>query len=115
MLVTVGRQPAVDGLGLGELSLRRQGDFVEIDDRCQTSMRGVYAIGDVTPGLMLAHRAMAQGEIVADVVAAQVEGAQGRAPTRFERSGEVFACLVLANGPVAPSPVPVAHTAKTDA
>ncbi|MBL3705299.1 dihydrolipoyl dehydrogenase [Sulfitobacter sp. BDSS02] len=71
VLVTVGRQPAVDGLGLGELSLRRQGNFVEIDDRCQTSMRGVYAIGDVTPGLMLAHRAMAQGEIVADVVAGE--------------------------------------------
>ena len=44
------------------------GDFVNIDDRCQTSMRGVYAIGDVTGDPMLAHRAMAQGEMVAEIV-----------------------------------------------
>ncbi|MDX2483943.1 MAG: dihydrolipoyl dehydrogenase [Pseudodonghicola sp.] len=69
VLVTVGRVPCTDGLGLAELSLRHNGAFIEVDDRCGTSMRGVYAIGDVTPGPMLAHRAMAQGEIVADVVA----------------------------------------------
>ena len=69
VLVTVGRRPATDGLGLSELNLRVNGPFIEVDDRCHTSMRGVFAIGDVTPGPMLAHRAMAQGEIVADVVA----------------------------------------------
>ncbi|WP_372803120.1 dihydrolipoyl dehydrogenase [Paracoccus seriniphilus] len=69
VLVTIGRAPNTDGLGLEELRLRQSGPFLEIDDRCQTSMRGVYAIGDVTPGPMLAHRAMAQAEIVADVVA----------------------------------------------
>lgn len=71
VLVTIGRAPNTDGLGLEELHLRQSGPFVEIDDRCQTSMRGVYAIGDVTPGPMLAHRAMAQAEIVADVVAGE--------------------------------------------
>lgn len=69
VLVTVGRVPQTDGLGLEELQLRQSGSLIEVDDRCQTSMRGVYAIGDVTPGLMLAHRAMAQAEVVANVVA----------------------------------------------
>lgn len=69
VLVTVGRMPQTDGLGLEELQLRQSGGAIEIDDRCQTSMRGVYAIGDVTPGLMLAHRAMAQAEVVANIVA----------------------------------------------
>ncbi|SFJ06581.1 dihydrolipoyl dehydrogenase [Albimonas pacifica] len=69
ILVAAGRTPMTDGLGLEELSLRRQGPFIEIDDRCRTSMRGVYAIGDVTPGPMLAHRAMAQGELAAEVAA----------------------------------------------
>ena len=44
------------------------GPFTEIDDKCQTSMRGVYAIGDVTGEPMLAHRAMAQGQMVAEIV-----------------------------------------------
>ena len=69
VLVTVGRVPNTDGLALGELRLHMDGAFVRIDDRCRTSMRGVYAIGDVTPGPMLAHRAMAQAEVVADVIA----------------------------------------------
>lgn len=69
VLVTVGRMPRTDGLALDQLSLRMDGALIHVDDRCQTSMRGVYAIGDVTPGPMLAHRAMAQAEVVADVVA----------------------------------------------
>jgi dihydrolipoamide dehydrogenase len=45
------------------------GRFIRINDRCETSMRGIYAIGDVTGEPMLAHRAMAQGEMVAEIVA----------------------------------------------
>jgi dihydrolipoamide dehydrogenase len=69
VLVTVGRKPRVEGLGLEELDLDRAGRFIRIDERCRTSMRGVYAIGDVTGEPMLAHRAMAQGEMVAEIVA----------------------------------------------
>ena len=69
VLVTVGRKPAVDGWGLEELDLDRDGAFIRIDDQCRTSMRGVYAIGDVTGEPMLAHRAMAQGEMVAEILA----------------------------------------------
>jgi len=69
ILVTVGRAPATAGLGLEELVLDMDGRSIRIDDKCQTSMRGVYAIGDVSGEPMLAHRAMAQGEMVAEIVA----------------------------------------------
>lgn len=69
LLVTVGRKPRTSDCQLSELALTMDGDFVQIDERCQTSMRGVYAIGDVTGEPMLAHRAMAQGELVAELVA----------------------------------------------
>jgi len=69
VLVTAGRRPKTAGSGIDELDLNRSGPYLRIDDRCRTSMRGVYAIGDVTGEPMLAHRAMAQGEMVAEIVA----------------------------------------------
>ncbi|KPF66588.1 dihydrolipoamide dehydrogenase [Bosea sp. AAP35] len=69
ILVTVGRAPSTEGLGLEELVLDRDGRFIRINERCETSMRGIFAIGDVTGEPMLAHRAMAQGEMVAEIVA----------------------------------------------
>ncbi len=69
ILITVGRRPAVDGWGLDKIDLDRDGPFIRIDDHCRTSMRDVYAIGDVTGDPMLAHRAMAQGEMVAELIA----------------------------------------------
>jgi dihydrolipoamide dehydrogenase len=69
ILVTVGRKPRTQGWGLEELDLDRAGSFLRIDDRCRTSMRGIHAIGDITGEPMLAHRAMAQGEMVAEIVA----------------------------------------------
>jgi dihydrolipoamide dehydrogenase len=69
VLVAVGRKPTVEGWGLEELDVDRTGRFIKIDDQCRTSMRGVFAIGDVTGEPMLAHRAMAQGEMVAEIVA----------------------------------------------
>ncbi|PKA45407.1 dihydrolipoyl dehydrogenase (plasmid) [Rhizobium sullae] len=69
ILVTVGRKPKTAGSGLEELDLDRSGPYLRIDERCRTSMRGIYAIGDVTGEPMLAHRAMAQAEMVAEIVA----------------------------------------------
>jgi dihydrolipoamide dehydrogenase len=69
ILVTVGRKPRVYDSGLEELDLDRTGPYIRIDDHCRTSMRGVYAIGDITGEPMLAHRAMAQGEMVAEIIA----------------------------------------------
>jgi dihydrolipoamide dehydrogenase len=69
ILVAAGRRPAVEGWGLEALDLDRDGRFIRVDDQCRTSMRGVFAIGDVTGEPMLAHRAMAQGEMVAEIAA----------------------------------------------
>ena len=69
ILVTVGRKPVTEGWGLDQIDLDRSGKFIRIDDQCRTSMRGIFAIGDVTGEPMLAHRAMAQGEMVAEIVA----------------------------------------------
>ncbi|MGB6117253.1 MAG: dihydrolipoyl dehydrogenase [Mesorhizobium sp.] len=71
ILVTVGRRPVTEGWGLEEIDLDRDGRFIKIDDQCRTSMRGIYAIGDVTGEPMLAHRAMAQGEMVAEIVSGE--------------------------------------------
>jgi dihydrolipoamide dehydrogenase len=71
ILVTVGRRPNTEGWGLENMGVDMAGRFVRIDDRCATSMRGVYAIGDLTGEPMLAHRASAQGEIVAEIIAGE--------------------------------------------
>jgi dihydrolipoamide dehydrogenase len=68
ILVTVGRRPLTKGFGLEQLDLAMNGGFVRIDERCATSMRNVWAVGDVTGEPMLAHRAMAQGETVAEII-----------------------------------------------
>ena len=69
ILVTVGRAPLTEGWGRENLVLDMDGRFIKIDDQCRTSMSGVFAIGDVTGEPMLAHRAMAQGEMVAEIIA----------------------------------------------
>ncbi|MBB6409716.1 dihydrolipoyl dehydrogenase [Mesorhizobium sangaii] len=69
ILVTVGRKPVTEGWGLDQIDLDMAGKFIRIDDQCRTSMRGIFAIGDVTGEPMLAHRAMAQGEMVAEIAA----------------------------------------------
>ncbi len=69
ILVTVGRAPATEGWGRHNLALDMDGPFIRIDEQCRTAMTGVFAIGDVTGEPMLAHRAMAQGEMVAEIIA----------------------------------------------
>ncbi|CAM5788933.1 dihydrolipoyl dehydrogenase [Ottowia pentelensis] len=71
VLVALGRRPRTGGFGLESLQLDMAGRHVAIDAHCRTSMRDVWAIGDVTGEPMLAHRAMAQGECVAEQVAGQ--------------------------------------------
>lgn len=68
VLVAVGRRPNTQGFNLEALNLDMNGSAIKIDSRCQTSMRNVYAIGDVSGEPMLAHRAMAQGEMVAELI-----------------------------------------------
>ena len=71
VLVAVGRRARTSGFGLEALDLTMSGPFVRIDAACATSMRNVWAIGDVTGEPMLAHRAMAQGEMVAEIIAGE--------------------------------------------
>jgi dihydrolipoamide dehydrogenase len=68
VLVAVGRRPRAGGWGLESLQLDMNGRAVRIDDQCRTSMRNVWAIGDLAGEPMLAHRAMAQGEMVAEII-----------------------------------------------
>ncbi|MDD5335880.1 MAG: dihydrolipoyl dehydrogenase [Rhodoferax sp.] len=68
VLVAIGRAPRTHGWGLEKLMLAMQGRALKIDDQCRTSMRNVWAIGDLTGEPMLAHRAMAQGEMVAEII-----------------------------------------------
>ena len=71
VLVTVGRRPNTKGWGLENMGVRMDasGRFIRIDSQCQTNVPGVFAIGDVSGEPMLAHRASAQGEMVAEIIA----------------------------------------------
>ncbi|MQY42747.1 dihydrolipoyl dehydrogenase [Epibacterium sp. SM1969] len=96
VLVTVGRRPRTQGIGVEELSLTMDGPFIKIDNACQTSMRGIYAIGDVCGEPMLAHRAMAQGEMVAEHVAGHaVEWDKRAMPAVCFTDPEIVTCGAL--------------------
>ncbi len=69
ILVTVGRRPNTDNWGLEHMGVDMAGRFVKVDAQCKTSMRGVYAIGDLVGEPMLEHKAATQGEMVAELIA----------------------------------------------
>ena len=69
VLVSVGRKPLTQGWGLEAMGIPLTGKFIKVNERCETGMRGVYAIGDLTGEPLLAHRATAQGERVAEIIA----------------------------------------------
>ncbi len=69
VLVTIGRKPLTQGWGLERMGVDMAGSFVKIDAQCRTSMAGVFAIGDLVGEPMLAHKASAQGEMVAEIMA----------------------------------------------
>ncbi|CAM2065466.1 dihydrolipoyl dehydrogenase [Sulfidibacter corallicola] len=70
VLVSVGRRPYTEGLGL-ETAGVKVGDrgFIEVDDHYRTNVEGIYAIGDVVGGLMLAHKAEEEGVALAETLA----------------------------------------------
>lgn len=69
LLVAVGRGPSTAGLGFEEVGVTMDRGFVITNERLQTSVPGVYAIGDIVPGLQLAHRGFQQGIFVAEELA----------------------------------------------
>ncbi|WP_367131036.1 dihydrolipoyl dehydrogenase [Saccharothrix sp. HUAS TT1] len=71
LLVAVGRGPNTAGHGYEEAGVRIERGFVVTDERLRTSVPGVYAVGDIVPGLQLAHRGFQQGIFVAEDIAGQ--------------------------------------------
>jgi dihydrolipoamide dehydrogenase len=69
LLVAVGRGPNATGMGFEEVGVAMDRGFVLTDDRLATNVPGVYAVGDIVPGLQLAHRGFAQGIFVAEEIA----------------------------------------------
>lgn len=80
MLVAVGRGPATAGLGYEEVGITLERGFVPTTERLKTNLDTVYAVGDIVPGLQLAHRGFAQGIFVAEDIA-------GLNPRPIEESG----------------------------
>ena len=80
LLVAVGRGPVTEGLGYEDAGVTVDRGFVPTDERLRTSAAGVYAVGDIVPGLQLAHRGFAQGIFVAEEIA-------GLAPAAIDEMG----------------------------
>ena len=79
LLVAVGRAPNATGFGYEEQGVTMDRGFVPTNDRLMTNLEGVYAVGDIVPGLQLAHRGFMQGIFVAEEIA-------GLNPMRVEES-----------------------------
>jgi dihydrolipoamide dehydrogenase len=80
LLVAVGRGPTTDGLGYEEQGVAMERGFVLADERCRTNVPNVFAVGDIVPGLQLAHRGFAHGIFVAEEIA-------GLDPTPIDEDG----------------------------
>ncbi|MBX9246217.1 dihydrolipoyl dehydrogenase [Actinotalea ferrariae] len=80
LLVAVGRGPRTDGLGYGEQGVTLDRGFVITNERLHTGVANIYAVGDIVPGLQLAHRGFAQGIFVAEEIA-------GLSPATIVESG----------------------------
>lgn len=69
LLVAVGRGPNTAGLGFEDQGVAMERGWVLVDERLRTNVPGVFAVGDITPGLQLAHRGFQQGIFVAEEIA----------------------------------------------
>ncbi|AXO35882.1 dihydrolipoyl dehydrogenase [Micromonospora sp. B006] len=80
LLVAVGRGPNTAGLGYEEQGVKMDRGYVLTDERLRTSVPNVYAVGDIVPGLQLAHRGFQQGIFVAEEIA-------GKSPAVIDEAG----------------------------
>mgnify|MGYP003575162115 CR=1 FL=1 len=73
VLVSIGRRPSTDGLDLDKAGVvTNELGQIEVDHEFRTGVEGIYAIGDVTPGPMVAHKAEDEGIAVAEILAGQI-------------------------------------------
>lgn len=85
VLVAAGRAPNVDGFGLEALGVKKSDrGFIAINEKFETSVKGVYAIGDVAGNQMLAHKGSREGHVLADMLAGQ--------PTHPVNYGNIPSC-----------------------
>ena len=80
LLVAIGRGPVTEDMGFEEAGVTLDRGFVTVDEKLRTSVDHVWAVGDIVPGLQLAHRGFAQGIFVAETIA-------GLDPTPIDESG----------------------------
>lgn len=73
ILVAVGRTPTAEGLNLEKLGVAMNGKFIKVNEKLQTNVKGIYAIGDVAGQPMLAHKASKEGLVAAAVIAGKNE------------------------------------------
>ena len=72
VLVSVGRKPYTEGLNLSKIGIKKDDKGrIEVNEKLQTSLKNIYAIGDVIKGPMLAHKAEEEGIAVAEIIAGQ--------------------------------------------
>lgn len=78
VLVGIGRRPNTSGIGLEKAGVKLDArGLVEVNERMETSVHGIFAIGDMVAGQMLAHKAMYQGKVAAEVIAGQPAAFEG--------------------------------------
>ena len=72
VLIAVGRKPYTEGLNLNKIGVKKdEKGRVKVDEKFQTSVKNIYAIGDVIDGPMLAHKAEEEGIAVAELISGQ--------------------------------------------
>ncbi len=72
VLVTVGRRPNTDEIGLEQIGVKMTDrGIIEVDKQSRTSVENIYAIGDIVPGLQLAHKASYEGKVAAEAIAGE--------------------------------------------
>lgn len=81
ILVAVGREPNIDGFGLENTGVKvNEEGFIPINERCQTQLPHLFAIGDVAGGMMLAHKASREGKVAAANIAGQSDAFDNQVP-----------------------------------
>lgn len=80
VLVATGRRPNTRGLGLENIGVKMLGNgMIEVDSECRTNVPGIFAIGDIVPGPMLAHKASREAKVAAEVVSGLKAAVDNRA------------------------------------